>query len=650
MSSIKLNHIPILKGVAEFTEWKQKMSATLQSLGLWGWVDSNSSADNPLSPFPIETQPVITAKSTPEEVLAYCEWWHKNFKVKDIIKRHLSPICDSLMPTGLCVTVRAMWNELICLYGCMDITAQHTLREHVLTLHLRDYKDFDQYIGEIKSACNHFLVMGVPVHKHDIVHNIVRSLPNTTVWSVFKQLCNQAIQLHVDDKEAQGTPFPPDTLLRNIIKCLSIECYCLQAEAPVKPSGPGSEYANAATEICKHPKNPKGIACTICKHMTHDHCFSKGGGMEGQENKITMLSSAIQLTSIATVANIPEVVTVASAEHSFSDIMQDLSCAAVDNVSNTLAPLDVAVLVSQHLYTLLNSGTSSHLIKNCEFFWMYDPSQARSVKMANHGVLNTMAGSDCMACVLHGNVATHLKLCNCLHAPDAFINLLSVGRLVSKGFACTFDGDHVCISSPQPSRHVIASSSMSGTLFPIDIQFIPHPLNSIVQQPSPPPVFAGFTKIVETVDLWHHCLRHVSECATLQVLKSASGASFASGSRLLQCEPCIIGKHFRCSYLSFSSPATTDLLQLIHCNICRPFPTATPHNKCYFILFLNDYSNVVNVQLLATKDQAYDAWLLVLAKWELKLSKRVKAFWSDNSGEFIDSRFAQALVDHGIEH
>jgi len=43
---------------------------------------------------------------------------------------------------------------------------------------------------------------------------------------------------------------------------------------------------------------------------------------------------------------------------------------------------------------------------------------------------------------------------------------------------------------------------------------------------------ALFTKVLETLDLWHYCMGHPGEPATVALLKSMTGASFSPGKPL----------------------------------------------------------------------------------------------------------------------
>jgi hypothetical protein len=80
-----------------------------------------------------------------------------------------------------------------------------------------------------------------------------------------------------------------------------------------------------------------------------------------------------------------------------------------------------------------------------DLFWTYNTTAAKDVKTANLGVLKTHARGDCVAIFTYNGLSTRV---NCLHAPDAIVNLLSVGRFVTVGVACTFEGGKVLLSVP----------------------------------------------------------------------------------------------------------------------------------------------------------------------------------------------------------
>jgi hypothetical protein len=58
--------------------------------------------------------------------------------------------------------------------------------------------------------------------------------------------------------------------------------------------------------------------------------------------------------------------------------------------------------------------------------------------------------------------------------------------------------------------------------------------------------------------------------------------------------------------------------------------------------------HILNLQLLASKDQALLAWHTVRARWENMSGKRVKIFCSDNGGEFLSDAFSANLEETGV--
>lgn len=120
----------------------------------------------------------------------------------------------------------------------------------------------------------------------------------------------------------------------------------------------------------------------------------------------------------------------------------ELSCTSITN--NT--PEELVELVVKMWSTLLNSGATLHLIKRRDLFWTYNEEAARNVKMANLGVLQTCASGTCVALFTYNGVSMKVTLCNCLHAPHAFINLLSVRQFVVANLSCIFEKGQVVLS------------------------------------------------------------------------------------------------------------------------------------------------------------------------------------------------------------
>lgn len=175
------------------------------------------------------------------------------------------------------------------------------------------------------------------------------------------------------------------------------EAIQLVNESPA--AGPGSEYANAVvpggrgevnpvTGLRKTRNNPSGTPCStpIClgrKRVDHDwnNCFQAGGGRAGQapwqKGKGGVTAGTPQ---VAAVAGSTPIAAVAIQCPPTNDYFRDLSCHA------TMASS-----------TILDSGTTTHLIRDPSLFWTFTHDSTVSMKTANQGSLNTEGYGDCVA-------------------------------------------------------------------------------------------------------------------------------------------------------------------------------------------------------------------------------------------------------------
>ncbi|RVW73385.1 Retrovirus-related Pol polyprotein from transposon TNT 1-94 [Vitis vinifera] len=78
----------------------------------------------------------------------------------------------------------------------------------------------------------------------------------------------------------------------------------------------------------------------------------------------------------------------------------------------------------------------------------------------------------------------------------------------------------------------------------------------------------------------------------------------------------------------------TDVLELIHTDICGSYPTASWNGQQYFITFIDDYSRYGYLFLIHEKSQSLDVFKTFKAEVELQLNKRIKSVRSDRGGEY----------------
>ena len=72
------------------------------------------------------------------------------------------------------------------------------------------------------------------------------------------------------------------------------------------------------------------------------------------------------------------------------------------------------------------------------------------------------------------------------------------------------------------------------------------------------------------------------------------------------CVHCIKGK--QTNFRRLGANRASDILELIHTDICGPFPTASWNGQTYFITFIDDFSRYGYLYLIHDKSQSLDVF------------------------------------------
>jgi len=140
------------------------------------------------------------------------------------------------------------------------------------------------------------------------------------------------------------------------------------------------------------------------------------------------------------------------------------------------------------------------------------------VKMANCGILETLAKGDVKFRVQCGSQSVVFVLRDCLHVPSAPINLLSVSTMQERWMQIHFNEDSTVIHFP--SNHPI----LTGLYVQVSVLHCLSFLKCAFLLPTPPTsdgmevAFPTFPVLTRTPSLWHLCLRHLGVDATHVVL------------------------------------------------------------------------------------------------------------------------------------
>ena len=318
----------------------------------------------------------------------------------------------------------------------------------------------------------------------------------------------------------------------------------------------------------------------------------------------------------------------------------------------------------QHLLSVLtlDSGSTHHIIQDKSLFSNYDTSGATSVTTANCGSLEAKGSGDISFRVRFGDRLVTITLRDCLHAPDVPINLLSVGNLQHRHIAVRFEpglpGGVPFTDLVFPHDHpTLPGFSLRASVYRqlsfLNCDFVrptlAFPALSSSSSLSPPEA-SVFPRITLTPALWHRRLGHLGSDAVRSLLNSdsASGLDYSGPFTALRCVPCIIGKAPQHPY-SHNGNRAAAVGDLLHMDICGPFPVATPSGRLYFFSILDDTSNIGFTALLRSRVDAFPFYKNTEAYLERVTSRQVKAARMDGTRELSTGDMGKYLRSRGIE-
>lgn len=281
----------------------------------------------------------------------------------------------------------------------------------------------------------------------------------------------------------------------------------------------------------------------------------------------------------------------------------------------------------------IDSGASVHLTANEE--WLTNVSRDLKVKEI------VVANKDKVPVLCTGDVQITTKTHACeyditvegvLCVPKLTTNLLSVSQLISKGNKVSFNS-YGCQVFNQAGVLVATASLLNGV----------YKLNMSEN--------CSLAAVMVSSEVWHRRLGHVNSQYLNKMQDAVQGLTLDSKSDISKssCVTCCEGKQSRLPFPKEGS-RSTELLHIVHTDLCGPMENQSIGGSKYFMLFIDDFSRMTYIYFLKTKDEALKCFQQYKAEVENQLNCSIKILRSDNGTEFCNSAFENYLVSHGIVH
>ncbi|KAM1546338.1 hypothetical protein ACFX10_046560 [Malus domestica] len=231
-----------------------------------------------------------------------------------------------------------------------------------------------------------------------------------------------------------------------------------------------------------------------------------------------------------------------------------------------------------------------------------------------------------------------LELKNCLYFPSCIKNLISISKLLRDGHSVLFDKMSCTLYL---NDRIISHGNMIEGLFHLETN---DGMHCIASRNTSKPKRAR--EEVNQEKMWHLKLGHVN----LEKIHKMSKDGYIhplGNDRMGTCECCLKGKMTKSPFTG-KGERSTEILGLIHTDVCGPMSTTSRGGFSYYITFTDDHSRFGYVYLMKYKSESFERFKEFKNEVEKQTGKQIKILRSDRGGEYLSNEFLDYLKECGI--
>lgn len=569
-------------GGGDFSLFSLKLRLALSAQGLWEVVSGED------------------GKPDGSDLRKLKEWTEKSTKALGVIGLALK---DNVL-VGLGVhgmkSGKELWDKLESSYGKKTTTSRLLLRQQLAQIQMSEGEDVTGYINRVNGLVDELQMAGVDISEEDIVAKILMGLPRS--WA------------------------PLVTALENVDESvLTREYVCNRLQHEQQKMG-NSEVAM----VSYSKKENNGSKKWRQGQVNH----GKDERKEGDRNKGRFLGKCFHC---------------GKSGHRQSECFQlkkmngskivEKGKASVAQTQDSEAYLFMTrnVPVNDGSW-LIDSGASEHMTSERESFSNYEELHHRVVRIAN-GEPMRVAGQGVVE--IRGEADGEervIRLTGVLHVPGLAASLISVGKLMMRGYEIVFVGNTCKIVDKEGKVAATGTIKREGI---IELKKMHVQKAFVVQQNE------------ESSQLWHRRLGHVALSTIENMVKEGRVTGMGKVTRAEKeefCVACVEGKQHASAVSKVSDHRAKDILMKIHSDVAGPMSEMSRQGFRYYVEFIDDYSRMTWVYPLSGKHEVAARFKEFKTWIENQTGKRIKVLRSDSGGEYESYEMKTILKDSGIFH
>ncbi|KAK1628450.1 hypothetical protein QYE76_002765 [Lolium multiflorum] len=228
-----------------------------------------------------------------------------------------------------------------------------------------------------------------------------------------------------------------------------------------------------------------------------------------------------------------------------------------------------------------------------------------------------------------------LSLNNCYYVPALSMNIISGSCLMQDGYSFKSENNGCSIFM---NNIFYGRAPQKNGLFLLDLDSSDTHIHNID---------AKRIKLNDnSTYMWHCRLGHIG-VKRMKKLHTDGLLESLDFESLDRCEACLMGKMTKTPFSGMMERAT-DLLEIIHTDVCGPMSVASRGGYRYVLTFTDDLSRYGYIYLMKHKSETFEKFKEFQSEVENQRNKKIKFLRSDRGGEYLSYEFGMHLKKCGI--
>jgi hypothetical protein len=253
---------------------------------------------------------------------------------------------------------------------------------------------------------------------------------------------------------------------------------------------------------------------------------------------------------------------------------------------------------------------------------------------ADKGIFYAISQGDVCIQVPNGDRTTEVVLWDTLHAPDMGLMVVSIRHIANARYIVAFEGNNYKIKNKKGDT-ISNIPSSPNRLYKVECAYMA----------------AEKREQVDILTL-HRRLGHISPNSIRSLIRNGAviGLQLNDSGPSFICPSC---EYAKMTHKVIKKEHTADIVDAfraeIHTNLWGLSTVQTIRGRKYYVMFTDDHTRYMKIDLLKTKDQALQAYKGFVNWAQTQHGVRIKQLRLDRGGEYTGNEFTKFLQSQGTE-